>query len=122
PVFGLGAVTLPITLQPGASLDLPLIFKPKGLSFQTGRIVIVSDDQSPSPLTIAASGFGTDDQPPKIEITSSPEENEKLHFGDKITIAWKVDDQSALGLQEIQLSLDDGATFPISIASGLRGE
>jgi hypothetical protein len=122
PVFSLASTTLPITLKPGANIELPLVFKPKDPSFQTARIVIVSDDKSPSPLTIALSGSGNDSQPPTVEIKRAPEENEKIHFGDKFVIVWDVQEQGALALQEILLSIDDGATFPISIASGLRSQ
>jgi len=56
-VFWYGTFTLPIEVQPGASLELPVIFKPTASGFSTGVMTLRSTAED-SPLAIDLTGTG----------------------------------------------------------------
>lgn len=55
---------------------------------------------------------------PTVKVLS-PNGGESLTSGNQLTISFNSSDDTAITSQDINLSLDGGATFPISIASGL---
>src|SRR5262249_44701706 len=116
--FALGNIPLPFKINPGASVDVPFVFKPRNLSIQVARAFILSDDKSPSPLTITLSGIGLNLTPPEVTVRS-PMGGEHLHPGDHVNIDWEVKGRVAVAKQEILFSMDDGNSFTIAVATGL---
>jgi photosystem II stability/assembly factor-like uncharacterized protein len=49
-------------------------------------------------------------------------EGSKISAGATINLSWQVEENSTLSQQEIRLSTDGGATFPLVLASGLSGQ
>src|SRR5581483_7069778 len=66
--FQLGDVALPLTVAPGASVQLEVFFKPVVPGNRTGKLTI-TDNASGSPHTIALSGTGT---VPMIDVAPQP--------------------------------------------------
>jgi len=62
--FSFGKFTLPVNLQPGASVELPVIFKPTAKGYSTGVFELVSNAKH-SMLTMNVTGFG--------EVTVNPQ-------------------------------------------------
>jgi hypothetical protein len=55
--FSIGTFPLPVTLPPGASVDLPVIFKPTSKGYSAGVFQIVSTAKDPS-ITMLFTGVG----------------------------------------------------------------
>ena len=56
-MFWYGTFTLPIEVQPGASLELPVIFKPTAAGYSTG-VMTLKSTAAGSPLSIDLTGTG----------------------------------------------------------------
>lgn len=63
---------------------------------------------------------GSDTTPPKLKL-KSPAGGEVIPAGTTINISWDSSDENGLAKQDILLSLDDGKTYPITVASKLNG-
>src|SRR5205823_5321483 len=61
-----------------------------------------------------------DTQPPTI-VVSTPNGGESLIANGQFNITWTANDNVGVTAQEIALSTDGGASFPVTIASGLAG-
>lgn len=115
-------ITLPMTLAGGATVDIPVTFKPTTNGLQQARMSVTSEDPSPIsiPVPIDLFGNGLDSKAPVIKVMS-PNGGELIRPGNNIKISWQADDDSALATQMIELSLDGGQTFSTVIAEGLIG-
>ncbi|HNJ42615.1 MAG TPA: hypothetical protein PKZ53_19160, partial [Acidobacteriota bacterium] len=58
---------------------------------------------------------------PTVTVTSPSASTKKVKRGDPINVAWTSTDNGTLAKHDIQLSVDDGATFGTSLATGLAG-
>ncbi len=65
-------------------------------------------------------GGGGDTQPPMVDFLS-PKGGETFNSGDTLQISWSSSDNVGVTSQDLSLSTDGGATFPITLASGLSG-
>ncbi|MGO9402336.1 MAG: choice-of-anchor D domain-containing protein [Terriglobales bacterium] len=70
--FSFGKFPLPVSVQPGASVELPLIFKPTAKGYAAGVMTLVSTALDPS-LTIHLDGTGVY---PELKVTPTT-----LNFG-----------------------------------------
>ncbi|KAF0221998.1 MAG: YD repeat-/RHS repeat-containing protein, partial [bacterium] len=61
-----------------------------------------------------------DTQAPTVTFLS-PKGSERFISGNNLQISWMSSDNVAVTSQDLSLSIDGGATFPITIASGLPG-
>ncbi|MEW6735348.1 MAG: Ig-like domain-containing protein [Acidobacteriota bacterium] len=66
-------------------------------------------------------GGGSDTTPPKLTITS-PNGGESFLAGNKFNISWDSSDENGIAKHDIFLSLDGGASFPITVASKINGK
>jgi Abnormal spindle-like microcephaly-assoc'd, ASPM-SPD-2-Hydin len=66
--FSFGKFTLPLNLQPGASVELPVIFKPTAKGYSTGVFELVSTAKH-SMLTMNVTGFGEVTVYPKLAVS-----------------------------------------------------
>src|SRR6202158_1031817 len=73
--FSFGAFPLPVNLQPGASVDLPVIFKPTAKGYSTGVFELMSTAKD-SMLTMNVTGFGEVTVNPKLGVSPAT-----LNFG-----------------------------------------
>jgi hypothetical protein len=73
--FSIGTFPLPAKLQPGASVVLPVIFKPTAKGYSMGSVTLKSNDPN-SPLTMRVHGVGY--YPTVATLTVSPA---TLNFG-----------------------------------------
>lgn len=64
--------------------------------------------------------FAPDKLPPVVKVTS-PTLGDTFKIADKIRIDWQTTDNSPITKHDIDLSIDNGATFPIKVAEGLAG-
>lgn len=64
---------------------------------------------------------GSDTKPPEVTL-KNPNGGEVLESGSTIQITWSASDVNGIAKQDIDLSLDGGASYPINIASYLNGK
>ncbi len=74
--FSFGKFPLPVKLQPGASIQLPVIFTPTAKGNASGTLTLASNDPN-SPLHMHVQGTGFYSSNSKLEVTPST-----LAFGD----------------------------------------
>lgn len=115
--FSLGNIKTPITIAANSSLEIPVMFAPTVLTLQ-GALATVSVDSDSTSLFVELLGIGLDSRPPQVS-TIMPNGGEIFSPGQQVKITWQAQDNTAIATQEIQLSLDGGKTFPITVASGL---
>ena len=66
--FSFGTFLLPVKLQPGASIELPVIFKPTAKGYSTGVFELMSTAKD-SLLTMNVMGFGEVTVNPKLTVS-----------------------------------------------------
>ncbi|HMZ80163.1 MAG TPA: hypothetical protein PLL06_10725, partial [Acidobacteriota bacterium] len=59
-----------------------------------------------------------DTEPPAVTVLA-PNGGEKLKPGKRATVTWTSSDDAGIAHQDLFLSLDSGATYPIRLATGL---
>ncbi|MBI4851027.1 MAG: S8/S53 family peptidase [Acidobacteria bacterium] len=69
-------------------------------------------------VELLVKNFAPDKIAPIVRV-SSPQSGDMFKIADKIRIDWQTTDNSPITQHNIDLSLDGGATFPISVAKGL---
>lgn len=120
-----GGSTFPVTVVAGlaASAQSFIWTVPNNLTSQA-RIKIsatdaaknVGSDTSDASFTIVSG----DTTPPTVSV-KAPAGSESLKGGDKFTINWASTDNKMLASHDLTLSTDGGATFPVTIVTGLAG-
>ncbi len=68
--FSFGAFPLPVKLQPGASIELPVIFTPTAKGYASGILTLTSNDPN-SPLNMHVQGTGFYASNPQLGVTPS---------------------------------------------------
>jgi len=66
--FSLGSFTVPVTIEPGASLELPVSFAPAGKGY-SDAVINVASNEPDSPLVIHAGGTGIYGQNAELAVT-----------------------------------------------------
>ena len=100
PVFSIRNFPLPVSLRPGESIPLTVVFTPKASGHTTGYFAFASTAEN-SPLTVTLQGTGVTTEP---ELTISPA---TLSFG-KVPVGSSTTLQATITV----------ANSPVSIASG----
>jgi hypothetical protein len=118
--FRFGYFPLPITLSPGATVELPIVFKPTTVGHVTGTFTLVSTAQNKS-LSMSAAGTGS----PQLTVSPS-----KLSFGN-VTVGHSATLSATLAASngDVTISSDrvtgsefsiHGLSLPTTILSGHR--
>lgn len=83
-------------------------------------IKLTASDISGSTRSFFSRGFilEADTTPPEVKVLS-PNGGEKLKTGKHATVSWVSSDDAGIARQDLFLSLDSGATYPIRLATGL---
>ena len=123
-MFFYGTFTLPIEVQPGASLELPVIFTPTASGSSTGVMTLKSTAEN-SPLSIDLSGTGVakDSAAPALGVTPAT-----LNFG-SVTVGSSASLQATLTASNAAVTISsDGSTssefallglsLPVTIPAG----
>ena len=66
--YSLGSFPLPVALQPGASIQLPIVFTPTAQGYASAIVLLTSNDPH-SPLELTFTGMGL--PAPQLSVTSS---------------------------------------------------
>jgi hypothetical protein len=66
--FFFGSFSLPVQLAPGASIELPVIFKPTAKGYTVGVFTLKSNDPD-SPVTVHVHGTGFYPESPELAVT-----------------------------------------------------
>jgi len=123
-VFFYGTFTLPIEVQPGASLELPVIFTPTASGSSTGVMTLKSTAEN-SPLSIDLTGTGVpkNSAAPALGVTPAT-----LNFG-SVTVGSSASLQATLKASNAAVTISsDGSTssefailglsLPVTIPAG----
>lgn len=119
--FSFGKFPLPVNLQPGASVDLPVIFKPTAKGYSTGVFELMSTAKD-SMLTMKVTGFGQVTVNPKLVVSPAT-----LSFGN-VTVGSSASLEATLTASNAAVTISsDGSTtsefllalnLPVTIPAG----
>jgi Abnormal spindle-like microcephaly-assoc'd, ASPM-SPD-2-Hydin len=120
--FSYGKFSLPITLQPGATTQVPIIFTPKSQGFASGVFELNSTARN-FQLTMHASGVGQSSSNPQLSVSPST-----LNFG-SVTVGSSESLQATLTASNAAVTVSSdqstssefaimGLTLPVTIAAG----
>jgi hypothetical protein len=120
--FSFGKFTLPVKLQHGGSVELPVIFTPTAKGQATGVLTLASNDPN-SPLNMNVQGTGSNPSEPELGVTPST-----LTFG-KVTVGSSASLQATLTASNssVKISSDEssssefvitGLALPATIQAG----
>jgi hypothetical protein len=120
--FSYGKFSLPVTLQPGASIQVPLVFTPKSQGHAIGVFELNSTARN-FQLTMHASGIGQSSSNPQLSVSPST-----LNFGN-VTVGSSASLQATLTASNAAVTVSSdqstssefaimGLTLPVTIAAG----
>jgi phosphohistidine swiveling domain-containing protein len=120
--YSFGKFTLPMNVQPGASIQLPIIFTPSAKGYAYATLQLKSNDPN-SPLTLRVHGVGF--YPNAAQLTASPT---TLNFGN-VNVGSSAKLQTTLSASgaAVTISSDSstnskfaivGLTLPVTIQAG----
>ena len=102
--FSFGAFPLPVKLQPGTSIELPVIFTPTAKGYANGTLTLASNDPN-SPLNMHVQGTGFYLSGPELGVTPST-----LTFG-SVTVGSSASLQATLTASNAPVTISsDGST------------
>jgi len=100
--FSFGTFPLPVKLQPGASIELPVVFTPTAKGYASGTLTLASNDPK-SPLNMKVQGTGF--YPSELGVTPST-----LTFGN-VTVGSSASLQATLTASNAAVTISsDGST------------
>jgi len=108
--FSFGKFTLPVKLQPGASIELPVIFTPTAEGYASGTLTLASNDPN-SPRNINVHGTGSNPSDPELGVTPST-----LSFGN-VTVGSSASLQATLTASNsaVKISSDESSSSEFAI-------
>jgi hypothetical protein len=119
--FSFGKFPLPVMLEPGASVDLPVIFKPTAKGYSTGVFELMSNAKD-SMLTMHVTGFGQVTVNSKLGVSPAT-----LNFGN-VAVGSSVNLEATLTASNAAVTISsDGSTsseflialnLPVTIPAG----
>lgn len=120
--FSLGNFPVPVTLQPAASVVLPVIFTPTASGWKSGTITLASNDPH-SPLYLHVAGTGVPSSAPVLNLTPAT-----LNFGN-VTVGSSASLQVTLSASNAAVTISSdgtnssefaivGLTLPATISVG----
>jgi len=118
--FSINGLTLPLTLNPGASVTFSTVFAPQSAAKASGSITVSSDANNPT-LTLSLSGTGTAQG--QLILTPAAVDFGNVTVGANATQAGSLSASgtsitvSSASLTSVEFSLT-GISFPLTIAAG----
>ncbi len=120
--FSYGKFSLPVTLQPGASIQVPIVFTPESQGHASGVFELNSTARN-FQLTMHASGIGQSSANPQLGVSPST-----LNFGN-VTVGSSESLQATLTASNASVTVSSdqstssefaimGLTLPVTIAAG----
>ncbi|MGB9204142.1 MAG: choice-of-anchor D domain-containing protein [Terriglobales bacterium] len=120
--FSFGKFPLPVNVQPGASVQLPIIFKPTAKGYSTGFFELFSTERD-STLTLKATGFGEATANPLLGVSPAT-----LSFGN-VTVGSSVKLEATLKASNASVTISSdqstssefdllGLNLPVTIQAG----
>jgi hypothetical protein len=108
--FSFGKFPLPVKLQPGASIKLPVIFTPIARGYASGVLTLASNDPN-SPLNMNVQGTGFYPSDPDLAVTPST-----LTFGN-VTVGSSASLQATLTASNgtVRISSDESSSSEFAI-------
>ncbi|MBL8149823.1 MAG: choice-of-anchor D domain-containing protein [Blastocatellia bacterium] len=119
--FTVSGTRFPVSLLPGQTTDISVTFRPSRAGFQSGRILISTDDSLSGQMVLSCSGLAQDSLSPRTSL-DFPRGDEVLKAGERFEIGWKATDNTAIVSQQLLLSTDDGKSYPILISDNLLNQ
>jgi hypothetical protein len=116
--FSFGSFALPISLRPGATVHLPIIFKPTAVGYVTGTFTLVSTALNKS-LSISANGTGS----PRLTVSPATHNFGNVTVGKSASLATTLAAvHGNVTISSDQLTSSEfsihGLTLPVTIAAG----
>ncbi len=122
--FSLGNFPLPVIIQPGASVELPVIFTPTAKGYINGILTLVSNARY-SPLNMIVTGFAVYRSGAELEVNPAT-----LNFGN-VTVGSSATLQATLTAKNASVTISSdpstssefailGLNLPITIHAGQR--
>lgn len=120
--FSFGNFPLPVKINPGASIQLPLVFKPTAKGYTSGTFTLTSNDPS-SPLNMHVQGTGLYPNSPQLGVTPA-----SLNFGN-VTVGSSASLQGTLTASNAAVTISSdqstssefallGLSLPVTIPAG----
>jgi hypothetical protein len=108
--FSFGQFPLPVKLQPGTSIELPVIFTPTANGYASGTLTLTSNDPN-SPLSMNVHGTGFYPSGPELGVTPST-----LTFGN-VTVGSSASLQATLTASNsaVKISSDESSSSEFAI-------
>ena len=110
--FSLGTLNLPVKLNPGASVQLPVIFTPSASGWRHGSVTLVSTGRN-STLSMSAGGTGMTNASAELSVTPS-----SLDFG-SVIVGNSTTQQATLSASNgsVTVSSDQSSSSEFSLLS-----
>ena len=120
--FSFGAFATPVKIQPGASVQLPVIFAPTAKGYTAGKVTLPSNDPQ-SPLTVNLKGIGTSVSGSGLAVTPATLNFGNVNVGSSATLqATLTASNGAVTISSDQSDSSEfaiqGITLPATIQSG----
>jgi DNA-binding beta-propeller fold protein YncE len=108
--FNVPSFNVPVPTSPKAQIRISVVDAGARSASALSGVFTIGDRTEPPP----------DNQPPTVRFIS-PIGGEQFSSGSSLMINWSSSDNVAVSSQDLALSIDGGATFNTSIATGLSG-
>jgi Abnormal spindle-like microcephaly-assoc'd, ASPM-SPD-2-Hydin len=120
--FSFGSFPLPVKINPGASIQLPVIFTPTAKGYTSGTFTLASNDPS-SPLSMHVQGTGMYPNSPQLGVTPAT-----LNFGN-VTVGSSASLQATLTSSNAAVTISSdqstssefailGLNLPVTVPAG----
>ncbi|MCI0635864.1 MAG: choice-of-anchor D domain-containing protein, partial [Actinobacteria bacterium] len=113
----LGAAVAPVTLSPGASISVPVVFRPVDPGESTGELVIASSDADEPLVEVSLGGTGVTTPDPEIDVSPVALVYDEVLVGTARTLAATVRNLGSADLEVGAVELGVGTSSDYSIVS-----
>jgi hypothetical protein len=115
--FSLGTQA-PLTIAAGTIGTVNVNFTPTSPGAKSDTLVMNTNDTKNPTLRVSLTGSGSDNVAPSVQV-QSPSGGEAIASGQQFTVRFTANDNVGLGNFEIRLSTNGGASFDLTIGSGI---
>lgn len=120
--FSFGSFSLPVTLLPGKSIDLPVKFTPKTSGKTTGSVTLTSDASNPT-LTMSVWGTGVTANSATLDVSPANLNFGNVNIGNQLSLPLTLTaSNGAVTISSASISDSEftlvGLSLPLTIASG----
>jgi len=120
--FSFGKFVLPVTLQPGASIEVPVVFTPTAKGYISAVLTLNSNAQN-SPLSLHVHGNGFEPSATELEVTPATLSFGKVNVGSSATLQATLSAANgAVTISSDQSTSSEfaiiGLNLPVTVAAG----